>query len=218
MATSGQGDYLKIIYSENLKENKINNKFIAKSLNISAPSVSAMIKKLISDNFITLNKKLGIILTEQGINEVKTLLSKHRLWELFLIDKLNYSWDEVHEDADILEHVTSNKLLNKLNEYLKFPKTCPHGKPIYINNDVNSYLNTKKLSEAKVGFKGIIKVIEDNELLLKHLANKNIFINLEITVININSFDQSMDIKYQNQTTTLTIDATSKIFISANKN
>lgn len=213
MPTRGQEDYLKIIFDENLKKNKITNKFISDELNIKAPSVTHMLQRLKTDELIIKDKNLGFKLTEKGEKKTKTLLSKHRLWELFLIEYLGYTWDEVHGDADLLEHVTSDNLFNKLNIFLKKPKRCPHGKPIYINDDTNQSLLELKLSDLKVNEQKSITVIEDSGELLKYLDEKNIDLNDEFKVININDFDKSITINIKDQNITISQLAASKIYV-----
>lgn len=213
MITKSQEDYLKIIFDENLKQNKITNKFISNSLNIKAPSVSNMLQKLINDSLIEKDELLGFSLTNKGKDLTKELLSKHRLWEVFLIDYLGYTWDEVHNDADKLEHVTSNELLIKLNEFLGKPKTCPHGKLIYINTDEKRTTLGNNLSELKVGYEGVINVIEDNKELLKYLDNKKIKLYDEFKIININKFDQSITLKVDEKDIIISNLAASKIYV-----
>mgnify|MGYP000874763307 FL=1 len=122
-------DYLKGIYS--LKEkNNYSNKNLAIYLNISPASVSEMIKKLSNENYLKVNGK-DLELTEKGSELAKDIIRKHRVWEVFLVDKLGYDKSEIHDEAEILEHVTSEKLLKKLEKFLFYPKKCPHGKPIF---------------------------------------------------------------------------------------
>lgn len=193
MLTSGKENYLKTIYNENLKNNKITNKLIAELLDVSAPSVSEMISRLIEEDLICKNSEFGYTLTPKGKEATQILLKKHRLWEVFLINHLGYSWDEVHNDADILEHVTSNRLLERLNVFLGKPKFCPHGKAIYGNYE-DDYMGFR-LNELKVGFKGYINAIEDNKELLKYLTTKTIEPTQEFEIISIDEFDKSMVIK-----------------------
>jgi len=213
MPTKGQEDYLKIIFDENLKQNKITNKFISEELDIKAPSVTHMLQRLEMDGLIEKNDKLGFKLTLKGEEKTKILLSKHRLWELFLIEYLGYTWDEVHKDADLLEHVTSDNLFKKLNIFLKKPKRCPHGKPIYINDDNTNDLLEKKLSELQIGDVRKINVIEDSSKLLKYLSEKNINLNDTFKLISINEFDKSFTINLNNNNVTISHIAANKIYV-----
>lgn len=213
MITSNQEDYLKIIYDENLKQNKITNKHISDKLDIKAPSVTAMLNKLILEDYLIKDNKLGFILTNKGKEVTEELLSKHRLWELFLIEHLNYTWDEVHHDADQLEHVTSDQLLDKINTFLGKPTKCPHGKPIYINIKKEADSFGEILINQKINYKGKISVIEDNSELLLYLTDKNININDEFILISKNKLDQSLVLNINNTNITISNYAASKIFV-----
>lgn len=124
-------DYLKGIYTLKEKE-QYSNKNLAEYLNISPASVSEMIKKLEKDNYVKINGR-EIELSEKGYTIAENIIRKHRVWEVFLVEKLGFSLEEIHEEAEKLEHVTSEKLLEKLEQFLFYPKECPHGSPIYLS-------------------------------------------------------------------------------------
>ncbi len=211
--SSSQEDYLKTIYLENLKGNFITNKLISDKMDVSAPSVSGMLSKLTALDYLKKDEDYGYKVTDKGIVLTQALLKKHRLWEVFLIEKLGYSWDEVHEDADALEHVTSDKLLNKLNDFLGRPKFCPHGKVIYGNGIEENFDTVIKLSEMNVGDKGAIHIIEDDMLLLQQLNKKGLRIHDEFTVENIDEFDQTMSIRMNGQNINISTQAANMIYI-----
>ena len=123
-------DYLKTIYELGGDKEQVSNKNIATALNISRPSVSEMIKKLLQDGYVEYTVYQGIKLTEYGAVEAKKIRRRHLLWEVFLVEKLGYNSEEVHDEAEKLEHVTNKKLEKKLDEYLNYPKVCPHGSKI----------------------------------------------------------------------------------------
>lgn len=123
-------DYLKTIYELGGEEQQVNNKDIAKVLKISPPSVSEMIKKLLQDGSVEYTVYKGIKLTKQGAEEAKKIRRRHLLWEVFLVDKLGYPLEEVHDEAEKLEHITTNKLEERLDQFLNYPKACPHGSKI----------------------------------------------------------------------------------------
>ena len=123
-------DYLKTIYELGGDKEQVSNKDIAKVLKISPPSVSEMIKKLLHDGYVEYTVYQGIKLTEYGAEEARKIRRRHLLWEVFLVEKLGYNPEEVHDEAEKLEHVTNKKLEEKLDEYLNYPKVCPHGSNI----------------------------------------------------------------------------------------
>ncbi|MEG0678352.1 MAG: metal-dependent transcriptional regulator, partial [Carnobacterium sp.] len=134
--TPNKEDYLKIIYELGGTEKKINNKEIVKRLGVSAASVSEMMSKLLKEGYIERLPYQGVELNEKGLRKASTLIRKHRLWEVFLVEHLGYSWNEVHAEAEVLEHVSSIELTNRLENYLNFPKICPHGGMIPEKNGI----------------------------------------------------------------------------------
>lgn len=123
-------NYLKAIYELGGDTNIVSNKDIAKSLMISAPSVSEMIKKMLEDGFLEYTQYQGVRLTEHGRKEAIKVKRRHLLWEVFLMEKLDYDEDEAHEEAEKLEHIASRRLEEGLDKYLNYPKACPHGTKI----------------------------------------------------------------------------------------
>jgi len=125
-------DYIKNIFKDMEERGYSQNKDLSFYLKISKPSVTEMIKKLSDDGLVYVESQ-KIYLTNDGVKIAKKLISIHRLWESFLEIVLDFDENKVHGQADLLEHVTSDELMNSLNEHLGFPKTCPHGQKIYIN-------------------------------------------------------------------------------------
>jgi len=124
-------NYLKAIFKITEHENKsASTNEISHRMKVSAASVSDMIKRLSKKELIHYEKHRGVVLTELGNKLATHLIRKHRLWEVFLVDKLDFSWDEVHEIAEELEHIESPKLVNKLDDFLGNPRFDPHGDPI----------------------------------------------------------------------------------------
>lgn len=176
MMSPNREDYIKTIFNQNEKNIKLNNKRLAELLNVSPASTSEMIRKLIESGHVERDSKKGLTLTTKGREEAETLVQKHRLWEVFLVEHLGYSWTEVHDDAEILEHSTSDKLAKRLNQFLEFPETCPHGEIIYGN--VSSYDDdTVAMHELKIGDKAKIVRVRDTAELLEYL--ERIQLNLE---------------------------------------
>ncbi len=131
--TINQEDYLKAIFELLEKNEKVTNKKISLRLNINKASVTEMLKRLINQGYVLYDDNLGFSLTDVGEVIAKKLISKHRLWEVFLINMLNYHNQNVHHEAEELEHATSDELMEMLNKFLNCPKKCPHGQTIYMN-------------------------------------------------------------------------------------
>ena len=170
-------DYLKgILILKGKRE--YSNKNLAECLNISPASVSEMIRKLEKEGYLIINKK-EVTLTERGEIKAKGVIRRHRVWEVFLADKLGYSLEEIHDEAEILEHVTSEKLLRKLEKFLFYPQTCPHGGPIIYDYDNLNPDKIMQLSEVEVGDKITILKVEDNIELYDYVKELNLQINEE---------------------------------------
>ena len=180
-------DYLKGIYTLK-KKKEYSNKKLSEYLNISPASVSEMIKKLVNDDYLTIEKKT-VKLTEKGNRFALDIIRKHRVWEVFLFEKLGYDKEEVHKEAEILEHVTSNKLLQKLEKFLFYPKECPHGSPIFYDVKNFNEENIIKLSEAEEDDEIVILSVEDNIELYDYLRDLDINLKEEYIVEKKDPFD-----------------------------
>ena len=180
-------DYLKGIYTLK-KKKEYSNKKLAEYLNISPASVSEMIKKLVNDDYLTIDKKT-VKLTEKGNKFALDIIRKHRVWEVFLFERLGYDKEEVHKEAEILEHVTSNKLLQKLEKFLFYPKECPHGSPIFYDVKNFNEENIINLSEAEEDDEVVILSVEDNIELYDYLRDLNINLKEKYIVDKKDPFD-----------------------------
>lgn len=167
-------DYLKGIYTLK-KKKQYSNKSLAEYLNISPASVSEMIKKLSNEDYLVLDGR-NVKLTEKGNSVAMDIIRKHRVWEVFLVEKLGFDKDEIHEEAERLEHVTSEKLLRKLEKFLFYPKECPHGNPILYDSREFNEKNIIKLSEAEEEDEIIILNVAENIELYDYLKELNISI------------------------------------------
>ena len=186
---TGRDDYISAIYELIEKKEIATNKKISEILGVKAASVSEMLKKLVEEGEVYTENK-SILLTETGKMRARALLTKHRLWELFLVEYLGYSWQDVHEDAKALEYVTSNGLKDRLNEFLNKPMHCPHGNEIYENHPNTDKL--KKLSEVSKGISCRLHKVEDDRDLLEYLVEKKINLGDEFIIKDIDNFDDSV--------------------------
>ena len=186
-------DYLKGIYL--LKRRKqYSNKNLAEYLNISPASVSEMIKKLSNENYLILEGR-NINLTKKGSDIAVNIIRKHRVWEVFLVEKLGYDTDEIHEEAEVLEHVTSDKLLQKLEKFLFYPKECPHGSPIFYDSDGFIEANIMKLSDTEERDEIIILSVEDNIELYDYLREMDVTIKENYNIIRKDPFNGPIYLK-----------------------
>lgn len=194
-------NYLKTIYSLSRQgKGKIANLSIAEMLHINPATVTEMLKKLNEKHFIDYTRIDGASLTAQGELLALRVIRKHRLWESFLVSKLSFSWDEVHEIAEQLEHIQSDKLIRQLDKFLGFPKFDPHGDPIPDKNGNLPLAKTFPLSEIEApGIFKLIGVANHTASFLQYLDKMNITISDKIEVREIQEFDKSMLLKINNR-------------------
>lgn len=195
--TQSEENYLKIIYHLSLvSKTEISTNAIAVKMETKASSVTDMLKKLAEKELIDYQKYQGVFLTEKGLLIAKMIVRKHRLWEVFLVEKLNFAWDEVHEIAEELEHIKSEKLIDKLDEFLNFPSEDPHGDPIPDKN--GKILKTEKqlLSDLEINKKCICIGVKDSSSgFLQYLDKQKIALGSKITILEKEPFDNSMTIE-----------------------
>ena len=197
MFTLSEENYLKAIYHLEIDTDKgISTNAIAEQLATKASSVTDMIKKLSDKNVVIYKKYKGVKLTDLGKKTAANIVRKHRLWEVFLVEKLNFSWDEVHEVAEQLEHIKSPKLINQLDALLGFPTHDPHGDPIpdasgNINKIDKSLLSTLIKDETGI----CVGVDDSSSEFLQFLDKKGITLGNKITVLEKEDFDDSLSIK-----------------------
>lgn len=219
MLTYSEENYLKTIYhlSQNQKKG-VSTNAIATRIETKASSVTDMIKKLNDKQLVEYQKYQGVRLTATGLYSAKMIVRKHRLWEVFLVDKLGFNWDEVHDVAEQLEHIKSEKLIDKLDAYLGYPSEDPHGDPIPNARGEIKKINKKILSELKVGQKGICVGVKDSSSeFLQYLDKQHIALGSEIIIAEIETFDQSFVIQVEGQTITISKKIANNLYVSTNK-
>ncbi len=206
--TLSEEDYLKAIYHLTKDAGKeVTTNAIANRIQTKASSVTDMLKKLADKELLHYKKYQGVKLTEQGRTLAAKIVRKHRLWEVFLVEKLNFSWDEVHEVAEQLEHIKSKKLVAELDTFLGYPKTDPHGDPIPDEHGNIQVFDNSVLSSCKKGERGICVGVKDSSArFLQYLDKLGISLGNELQVIEKEPFDNSMTVR--NNTHTITISAT----------
>lgn len=192
-------NYLKIIHSLSGKEGlEVSTNELAESTSTRAASVTDMLRKLSEKGLIHYRKYQGVRLTEDGEKVALKVIRKHRLWEVFLVEKLGFGWDEVHDIAEELEHIPSDRLVERLDAYLEFPQFDPHGDPIPDSGGNMPENDYRTLSETTVGQKVLIMgVLEHSPAFLQHLDRTGLSLGSEIEVREINDYDKSVLIGQQ---------------------
>ncbi|NMA82865.1 MAG: metal-dependent transcriptional regulator [Epulopiscium sp.] len=211
--TRNKQDYLKIIYELGGTTQPVSNKDIALALGISAPSVTEMIKKLLKEGYLKATPYKGTHLTEKGIQEAAQIVKRHRLWEVFLVEHLGFNWEDVHEEAEKLEHVTSLELEKRLEEYLHHPKCCPHGSVISYENENVQPMEYKTLDLILEGEEVIIKRVRDQKELLQYVSDMGLGIGDKIKIINLAPYNGPITIKKQDITIMIGKEAAKFIYV-----
>lgn len=195
--THSEENYLKTIFHLSQQPfEEISTNAIAEKMETKASSVTDMLKKLGEKELINYKKYQGVTLTPKGKQVATMIVRKHRLWEVFLVEKLQFSWDEVHDIAEQLEHIKSEKLIEKLDAFLEFPTEDPHGDP--IPDAEGKIISTEKLllAELPPNQAGICVGVKDSSTeFLQYLDKQSIALGSNITIISQEPFDLSLKIK-----------------------
>jgi len=195
--TFSEENYLKTIYHlTTISDTEISTNAIAEKIATKASSVTDMLKKLADKDLVNYKKYQGVSLTNKGKLTAKMIVRKHRLWEVFLVEKLNFSWDEVHDIAEQLEHIKSEKLINKLDDFLGNPTEDPHGDSIPNARGQIIAIEKQLLSEVSENKTGICVGVKDSSSeFLKYLDKQEIALGSRIEIIEKETFDSSLKIK-----------------------
>ena len=219
MISPTEEDYLKAIYHvhENVGGGHVKTSAIAQAMNTSAASVTDMMKRLNEKQLVIHEKYKGVLLTEAGETIVKKLIRKHRLWEVFLVEKLKFTWDEVHEIAEQLEHIHSPTLTNRLDAFLGHPKFDPHGDPIPDEHG-NMHERTQfLLSELTKGKKVVIVgVVRHEPKFLRYLAEQQLVLGTTLELLKHYEFDDSMTLQVsQDRSLTISSKVSQNLYVKS---
>lgn len=189
-------DYIKTIYKLEGRGEKATTSALAAQLEVADASITDMIKKLSDKGLLHYERYQGVELTAKGRKMALTTLRRHRLWEMFLVEFLGYSWDKVHDEAERLEHVTSEELEHRLDKALGFPTVDPHGDPIPTKDGTVAGKDDSNLSQCEVGdVVKISRVSDDNSEILQHASLIGLALNSKLTIKEKKNFDGSMIVK-----------------------
>lgn len=219
MFSQSEENYIKTMYHLAADYKKgISTNAIAKKLETKASSVTDMVKKLSEKNVVSYKKYQGVTLTDFGKKIAANIVRKHRLWEVFLVDKLNFSWDEVHEVAEQLEHIKSPKLINELDAFLDFPKRDPHGDPIPDKEGNLQIIEKSLLSTLRKNEIGVCVGVDDSSSeFLRFLDKQEIALGKQIKVLEKEPFDGSLVIKMDEKTLTVSNKIASNLYIQKSR-
>lgn len=210
--TPNKEDYLKTIYQLGGQDGLVNNKTLSEHLSIAPASVTEMLNKMAKQGLVETIPYKGCRLTVLGLQSCIDLVRSHRLWEVFLIRHLGYSWSEAHEDAHLLEHSTPERLLERLNRFLNYPQYCPHGEQI-PQSDGEHPISLKTLNTLEVGDRAVIRKITEKKEILDYLQQIGLAIGKPITVTAKGALEGSIGFSQEDKNLEVTHLAAESIFV-----
>ena len=211
--TPNKEDYLKCIYEISIDLDKITNKEIAARMQVSPPAVTEMIKKLLAEDLLEKDKKKGYVLTQEGLLVTSDLYRKHRLIEVFLVHHLGYTADEIHQEAEVLEHTVSDRFVERLDAMLHYPAACPHGGTIPKKGQTLEEAHKKTLSMMRE--RGLYKLVrvQDSFELLHYLEQQDLQLGDLIELLSHDSFSQLYLVKHEGRELQLPPTIASQLFV-----
>ncbi len=190
-------NYLKALFNIASEAGEVNVNELSKRLGIKMPTVTSMMKKLAEKKLVHYESYKPLHLTEKGKKEAGLIIRKHRLTEMFLVEKMNFGWEDVHDVAEQIEHIQSPAFFDKMDELLGYPKIDPHGSPIPDKNGKIVWKEYNKLSDCKAGEAvRLAAVINTSSEFLKYLNSRELRLEIKIKIKSVEAFDKSMIVSY----------------------
>jgi DtxR family Mn-dependent transcriptional regulator len=197
MNSLAEENYLKALFNLSNESGEVNVNELSRQLGIKMPTVTSMMKKLAGKELVHYESYKPLRLTEKGKKEAGIIIRKHRLTEMFLVQKMGFGWEEVHEIAEQVEHIHAPKLFEKMDALLEYPKVDPHGSPIPDKNGKIEWKHYHKLSDCKQGDTvKLCAVVGSSDEFLRFLNSRELRLGLKVKIISIEPFDKSMLVRY----------------------
>jgi DtxR family Mn-dependent transcriptional regulator len=201
MISLTEENYLKALFNLSKKSEGVSVNELSKMLQIKMPTATSMMKKLAEKKLVNYESYKPLHLTEKGKKEARLIIRKHRLTEMFLVEKMGFGWENVHDIAEQMEHIQSPAFFEKMDELLGYPKMDPHGSPIPDKNGKMELKQYNKLSDYKVGESvKLAAVINTSVEFLKFLNSREMYLGLKINIKSIEPFDKTMVVSYGKKT------------------
>ena len=215
-AHHSEENYLKTLYKlETSQVKKVNNIALSKALELNPATVLEMVRKMTDRKLVEVLPEKTIQLTEKGKKKALQIIRRHRIWEVFLVDKLNFKWNEVHDLAEQLEHIESDDLVRRLESYLGFPSVDPHGDPIPDENGKVKKIKTQPLTEAPLKKKlSIVALGNTSDEFLRYLDKVGLAIGDKVELSEIEDFDKSVKLLHKINAITLSKEAAHNLLVA----
>jgi DtxR family Mn-dependent transcriptional regulator len=217
--SSTEENYLKAIFKlSESPEEAVSTNAISAQMETSAASVTDMLKRLSEKELLHYIKYRGVRLSSSGLKVATSLVRKHRLWETFLVEKLDFSWDEIHPIAEQMEHIQSEELVDRLDSFLGFPKFDPHGDPIPDKEGNITYNHQMLISEMQIGSIGVVVGVKDHSTsFLRYLEKLKLLLGAEVLLLEKNDYDQSIHLKINGVDQIITQKVCNNLYIKPEK-
>ncbi|QQS30047.1 MAG: metal-dependent transcriptional regulator [Sphingobacteriales bacterium] len=200
MNSLAEENYLKALFTLSNDKGEVNVNELSKRLEIKMPTVTSMMKKLAGKNLVHYESYKPLRLTEKGKKEAALIIRKHRLTEMYLVEKMGFGWEEVHNIAEQVEHIQSPEFFEKMDELLGYPKIDPHGSPIPDKQGNVVWKEYIKLSECKPGDTVMLTaVINTSNEFLKFLNSRELSLGVKMKILSVEPFDQTMVVSFGNR-------------------
>jgi len=198
MGSQTEENYLKALYKLADKEDKVSVSDLSAALNVSKPTTNNMVKKMDAQGWLKYQKYKPLTITEKGKRMAALIIRKHRLTEMYLVEKMGFSWENVHEIAEQVEHVKSEAFFDRIDELLGYPKFDPHGSPIPDKNGNVERPELSKLSECDAGNVVTLSALNHSEEeLLRFLNGRSLALGTKLEIVSREAFDGSITVSYQ---------------------
>ena len=214
MFSPTEENYLKALLTLGNEDGEVTVNELSKKLEIKMPTVNSMMKKLSDKKLVHYEVYKPLRLTEQGKKEAALILRKHRLTEMYLVEKMGFGWEQVHDIAEQIEHLNSPEFFKKVDELLGYPKVDPHGSPIPDGSGKMEWIHYRKLSECHAGEKvTLAAVTHSSDEFLKFLNSHELQLGTQLVVESIEEFDCTMMIRYDDKLKPLSKVASEKLLV-----
>lgn len=197
MASQTEENYLKSLFNLTNDKNEVNISELAAQMQVSMPTVNSMVKTLQKNEWLIYEKYKPVVLTQKGKKEAALIIRKHRLTEMFLVNKMGFGWEEVHEIAEQIEHIHAPKFFERMDEMMGFPTVDPHGSPIPDRQGRIQEVNYLSLSDCKAGQTVILAALTNSSTeFLEFLNGRNLSLGAELKIRSKEAYDQSIVVSY----------------------
>lgn len=197
MASQTEENYLKSLFNLANDKHEVNISELAAQMQVSMPTVNSMVKTLQKNDWLIYEKYKPVVLTQKGKKEAALIIRKHRLTEMFLVNKMGFGWEEVHEIAEQIEHIHAPKFFERMDEMMGFPTVDPHGSPIPDKQGRIQEVNYLSLSDCKAGQTVILGALTNSSTeFLEFLNGRNLSLGAELKIRSKEAYDQSIVVSY----------------------